>query len=307
MTTTRSQNPAAIWPRASSLGTPRWLASVRALIELTKPGIIWLLLVTTIPAMVLAADGWPGWGLVALTLLGGVLTAGGANALNQWFDRDIDALMERTAQRPLPRGALVPWQAFAWGVSLAVAGGIQLGLTVGWLAAVLALGAVAFYFFVYTLWLKRSTTQNIVIGGAAGAIPPVVGWAAVTGELSWSALALFLIILMWTPPHFWALALKYRDDYARADVPMLPVVSGEAVTRRQILLYAVVLWAVTLAAPLGGHLGWLYFGVALVTGAVFVALAWQVWRGQAAPMRLFFVSIAYLFALFAAVGLDVLV
>ena len=303
----RPHNAAAVWPRIGSWRAPAWLDPLHALIELMKPGIIWLLLVTTIPAMVLAANGWPGWGLAALTLLGGVLTAGGANALNQWFDRDIDRVMQRTASRPLPRGALAPWQALSWGLLLAAAGGLQLGLTVGWLAAVLALAAVAFYVFVYTLWLKRWTRQNIVIGGAAGAVPPLVGWAAVTGEISWTAAALFLIVVMWTPPHFWALALKYRDDYARAEVPMLPVVSGEAETRRQILYYSAVLWAVTLLAPLGGHLGWLYFGAALAAGAAFTAIAWQVWRGGAPPMRLFFASIAYLFILFAAVGLDVLV
>ena len=219
------------------LATPswqRWLTVARGFWELTKPGIIGLLLVTTVPTMIVAADGWPrgdfldGLGLILLTLLGGILTAGGANTFNQWFDRDIDAIMDRTAHRPLPAGIVRPWQALAWGVLLATLGGIQLALTVNLLAALLAEAAVLFYVFVYTIWLKRSSTQNIVIGGAAGSIPPLVGWAAVTGEVTWTPFILFLVIFMWTPPHFWALALKYRDDYAKANVPMLPVVSGES-------------------------------------------------------------------------------
>ena len=283
------------------------LAVARALWELTKPGIIGLLLVTTVPTMVVAADGWPGLDLILLTLLGGILTAGGANALNQWFDRDIDAIMERTAQRPLPSGALQPWHALVWGLALAALGGVQLALTVNLLAALLAEAAVAFYVIVYTVLLKRRTRQNIVIGGAAGAIPPLVGWAAVTGELTWTPVILFLIIFMWTPPHFWALSLKYRDDYARANIPMLPVVAGERETRRQLFLYSIGMAGVSLLGPAGGHLSWCYAAVAAIGGAIFLWAAWQVWREQAPPMRLFFASIAYLFVLFAAVGLDVLV
>ena len=292
-----------------------WLKA-RGFWDLTKPGIIGLLLVTTVPTMIAAADGWPSpaggsfWGgleLIALTLLGGILTAGGANTFNQWFDRDIDALMERTMQRPLPSGLIAPWQALAWGVLLAAAGGIQLALTVNLLAALLAEAAVLFYVVIYTVWLKRTTTQNIVIGGAAGSIPPLVGWAAVTGEVTWTPFILFLVIFMWTPPHFWALALKYREDYARAGVPMLPVVRGEAETRRQLLIYSVGLVAVSLLGPLGGHLSWCYETTCAIGGAVFLYIAWQVWREQAPPMRLFFASIAYLFIVFAAVGLDVLV
>ena len=283
------------------------LAVARALWELTKPGIIGLLLVTTVPTMVVAADGWPGLDLILLTLLGGILTAGGANALNQWFDRDIDAIMQRTAQRPLPSGSLQPWHALVWGLALAALGGVQLALTVNLPAALLAEAAVAFYVIVYTVLLKRRTRQNIVIGGAAGAIPPLVGWAAVTGELTWTPVILFLIIFMWTPPHFWALSLKYRDDYARANIPMLPVVAGERETRRQLFLYSIGMAGVSLLGPAGGHLSWCYAAVAGLGGAIFLWVAWQVWREQAPPMRLFFASIAYLFVLFAAVGLDVLV
>lgn len=279
----------------------------RALIDLTKPGIIWLLLVTTAPTMVVAADGWPGLDLLLLTLLGGMLTAGGANTLNQWWDRDIDGIMERTSGRPLPMGVLPPWAALAWGLSLAAVGGVQLALTVNLLSALLAEAAVVFYVVVYTVWLKRWTTQNIVIGGAAGAIPPVVGWAAVTGSVSWTAVILFAVIFMWTPPHFWALSLKYREDYARAGVPMLPVRSGEAETLKWMFWYAVALVGVSLLGPLGGDLSWLYGAVSAVSGAVFVWMAWRVWRGELAPMRLFFGSIVYLFVIFAAVGLDVLV
>ena len=285
----------------------RAIAVAAALWELTKPGIIGLLLVTTVPTMVVAAGGWPGLDLILLTLLGGVLTAGGANALNQWFDRDVDAIMDRTAGRPLPSGALQPWQALLWGLMLAALGGVQLALTVNLPAALLAEAAVLFYVLVYTMLLKRRTTQNIVIGGAAGAIPPLVGWAAVTGDLTWTPVILFLIIFMWTPPHFWALALKYREDYAKAKIPMLPVVSGERETRRQLLIYSVGLVVVSLLGPAGGHLSWCYEAVAGIGGAAFIWVAWQVWRERAAPMRLFFVSIAYLFVLFAAVGLDVLV
>ena len=293
--------PAAISRRRGALAT------AAALWDLTKPGIIGLLLVTTVPTMVVAADGWPGLDLILLTLLGGVLTAGGANALNQWFDRDIDAIMDRTAQRPLPSGALQPWHALSWGLLLAALGGVQLALTVNLPAALLAEAAVLFYVLVYTILLKRRTTQNIVIGGAAGAVPPLVGWAAVTGELTWTPVILFLIIFMWTPPHFWALALKYRDDYAKAGIPMLPVVSGERETRRQLFIYSVGLVAVSLLGPAGGHLSWCYEAVAGIGGAVFLWVAWRVWREQAPPMRLFFASIAYLFILFVAVGLDVLV
>ncbi len=308
-----TDRPLTLQGPASISVSRRTLDLAKGFWDLTKPGIIGLLLVTTVPTMIVAADGWPrdsfvdGLALIVLTLLGGVLTAGGANTFNQWFDRDIDAIMDRTADRPLPSGVIQPWQALAWGVFLATVGGIQLALTVNLLAALLAEAAVLFYVFIYTIWLKRSTTQNIVIGGAAGSIPPLVGWAAVTGEVTWTPFILFLVIFMWTPPHFWALALKYRDDYAKADVPMLPVVSGERETRKQLLIYSIGLVAVSLLGPLGGHLSWCYEITCVISGAIFIYIAWQVWKEQAPPMRLFFASIAYLFIIFVAVGLDVLV
>jgi protoheme IX farnesyltransferase len=299
-------------PRSDSLSGGRPGAAdlwglVRAYVALTKPGIIWLLLVTTVPAMVMAEDGWPGLGLVALVLLGGVLTAGGANAINQWYDRDIDRVMARTAARPIPSGVVPPGAALAWGSILVVAGGVQLLLTVNWLAAVWALAAVAFYVGVYTVWLKRSSVQNIVIGGAAGAVPPLVGWAAVRGDVAVAPLLLFLIVFLWTPPHFWALALRYRDEYASVNVPMLPVVRGEAETKRQILIYAVVLTAASLLLPLSGDVSWIYLGSAAVLGLAFIVEAVRVHLDRAAPMQLFFFSILYLPLLFLAAMLDVLV
>ena len=289
----------APWPAA--------LGTLRAYLALTKPGIIWLLLVTTVPAMILAADGWPALDLVALTLLGGVLTAGGANAMNHWFDRDIDRVMVRTRRRPIPAGLVPPGRALPFGMALVGLGGLELGLTVHWLAALLALGAAAFYILGYTVLLKRRTPQNIVIGGAAGAVPPLVGWAAVTGGLDWAPALLFLIVFLWTPPHFWALALRYREDYARANVPMLPVVRGEAATKRQITLYAVVLAAASLPLVAFHGVGWLYFGIALAAGLLFVAQAVRLQRGAIAPMALFFSSIVYLPVMFVAAAADTLI
>ena len=286
----------------STLATARETA--RAYATLTKPGIIWLLLVTTVPAMIMAAEGWPGLDRILLTLLGGVLTAGGANAMNQWFDRDIDQLMARTAGRPIPAGKIKPGYALAWGLLLAALGGLQLAFTVNPLAALWALFAVAFYVLVYTMWLKRWTPQNIVIGGAAGAVPPLVGWAAVRESVEIAPVILFLIVFLWTPPHFWALALRYRDDYARANVPMLPVVSGEDATKRQIFLYSFVLVAASLLLPIVGEAKWLYLGAALGLGAIFIYQAWRVRAGRIAPMALFFYSIIYLPLLFLAAAAD---
>ena len=277
----------------------------RAYLALTKPGIIWLLLVTTVPAMVMASDGWPGLDRVALVLLGGILTAGGANALNQWYDRDIDQVMPRTAKRPIPSGIVPAPAALAWGAALTLAGGLQLLLTVNWLAAVWALVAVAVYIGVYTIWLKRSSVQNIVIGGAAGAVPPLVGWAAVRGSVDFAPLLLFLIVFLWTPPHFWALALRYKDEYASVNVPMLPVVRGDAETKRQILIYAVLLAAVSLLLPLTGDVSWVYLGAAAVLGLAFIVAAHRLQRDRIAPMRLFFFSILYLPLIFLAALIDV--
>ena len=280
--------------------------TARAYLALTKPNIISLLLITTVPAMVVAQRGWPpGW-LVAATLAGGMLTAGGASALNQFGDRDIDARMERTRGRPLPSGAVPPRHAAVFGVVLAAAGTLWLALTVNLLAAALAAGAVAFYAVVYTYYLKRWTVHNIVIGGAAGAAPPLIGWVAVTGELGATGLLLFLIVVTWTPPHFWALALTLTDDYRRAGVPMLPVVRGEAETKRQILLYSWLLVALTIILWAVAQLSFIYLAAALAGGAAFIWLALLLRRepGVRRAMRLFRYSTAYLALLFAAMLTD---
>jgi protoheme IX farnesyltransferase len=279
----------------------------RAWLALIKPRIIELLLISTVPAMVLAAGRWPGTGLVLATLVGGILTAGGANAINNVVDRDIDARMERTRRRPLPRAAIGPTEAFAVGVGLGVAGFFWMWATTTRLAAVLAIGALGFYVVIYTIALKRHTPQNIVIGGAAGAAPALIGWAAVTGSLSLEAWLLFAIVFFWTPPHFWALALRFRGDYAAAGIPMLPVVAGEAVTVRQILLYTISLTGITLLLQPVAGLGAVYLVVAIVLGGGFVGGAAMVMTRPGKAMTLFRYSNLYLALLFGAVALDVLV
>jgi protoheme IX farnesyltransferase len=265
--------------------------------------------VTTIPTMVLAAGGLPSPWLMAAVIMGGTMAAGGANAINMYVDRDIDDLMRRTRHRPLPRHAVEPRAALAFGIGLSVAAFGWLALTVNLLSAVLALSATAFYVFVYTLWLKRSTPQNIVIGGAAGCMPVLVAWASVTGEVGLPALVLFAIVFYWTPPHFWALALRYRGDYAAAKVPMLPVVRGEAETARQIVLYTIALVAVSLLLFPAAGMGWIYLAAAVVLG---VAFLWRALRLRAdaadgrAAIGLFRYSISYLTLLFAAVAVDAL-
>ena len=284
-------------------------ATLSAYLSLAKPRIIVLLLVTTVPAMMLAEGGMPSIWLVLLTLLGGTLAAGGANAINCYLDRDIDGVMTRTRERPLPAGVIEPERALIFGASLGIAAFLVLSLAVNLASALLATAALAFYVLVYTIWLKRSSPQNIVIGGAAGAMPPLVGWAAVTGGLDWPAVVLFAIIFLWTPPHFWALALRYRADYARAGVPMLPVVRGERETVRQIVLYSVLLVGSTLLlAPLA-NVGPIYLGSALLLGGVFIALAVRLWRTPTpqASGALFGYSLLYLGLLFAAIGLDQIV
>jgi protoheme IX farnesyltransferase len=287
-----------------------WLRTkLGAYVSLTKPRIISLLLVTTLPAMILAEGGMPSGWLVLFTLAGGTLAAGGANAINCYLDRDIDQVMLRTRERPLPAGIVSPSEALLFGLALGAAGFAVLAAGANLLAASLATGALAFYVFIYTIWLKRSSPQNIVIGGAAGGVPPLAGWAAVTGGLDWTPLVLFAIVFVWTPPHFWALALRYRGDYARAGVPMLPVVRGVAATKRQIALYSVVLVAVSLAlVPVAG-MGLLYLASALALGGPFLYLAYRVWRedGSQPSRALFLYSIAYLALLFVAVGVDGLI
>src|SRR5216117_982331 len=275
-------------------------------VALTKPRIIVLLLVTAFASMLIAAPGRVSPWLIFFTLAGGAMSAGSANAINQLLERDIDALMSRTRRRPIPAGRVSPPYAFAFAVLLGTVAFVEMAVLVNLLAALLSLAALLFYVFVYTVWLKRSTPQNIVIGGAAGAVPPLVGWAAATGHVSLTAILLFVIVFLWTPPHFWALALFRRDDYARARVPMLPVVAGEDETRRQSVIYSVVLVLVTLLLYPAGRMGLLYLLSAGFLGAAFVMLAVRLQRQQttAAAVRVFGYSIFYLALLFAAMVAD---
>jgi len=303
--------PVHVAPAAPLAGVARARATVMAYVALTKPRIIELLLVTTVPTMVLAARGWPGWGLVAATLVGGTLAAGSANALNCWWDRDIDVVMTRTSRRPLARHTVAPRNALVFGIVLGMVATAELALTTNLLAAVLADVAILFYVCVYTMVLKRRTSQNIVWGGAAGCMPVFIGWAAVTGSLSWAALILFSVIFFWTPPHFWALAIKFKDDYARAEVPMLPVVAPPQTVARRVVAYS---WAMVLTSALLAFdgTGAVYAGTALVLGAVFLREAHVLQAkvrsgGEFNPMRLFHFSITYLALLFLAVAVDQLV
>jgi protoheme IX farnesyltransferase len=283
--------------------------SIVAYVQLTKPRIVLLLLITTVPTMVLAAGRFPNIWLVLATLFGGSLAAAGANAMNQFFDRDIDRLMRRTRSRPLPAHRIVPANALTFGYALGVVSFLWLGMTVNVLAAVLALSALLFYVIVYTLLLKRTTDQNIVIGGAAGAVPVLVGWAAVRGSLAWAPLVLFAIVFTWTPPHFWALSMRYRADYAAAGVPMLPVVRGERATTWNILVYSVLLVGVTLLLfPVAG-MGAIYLVAALALGSVFVAKAAKLWSRTTPALAwgLFRYSVNYLGLLFGAVMVDRLI
>jgi protoheme IX farnesyltransferase len=292
----------------SPTGVARVRATVGAYIALTKPRIIELLLVTTVPTMVLAARGWPGWELTAVTLVGGTLAAGSANALNCWWDRDIDQVMHRTRKRPMAQHTVSPTAALVFGLVLGVLATVELALTTNVLSALLADAAIAFYVVVYTMLLKRRTSQNIVWGGAAGCMPVLIGWSAVTNDLSWAAVVLFLVIFFWTPPHFWALAMKYKDDYARADVPMLPVVATPETVAKRVVAYS---WAMVATSGLLAldSSGLVYDLSALVLGVVFLreahVLQRQVRSGTPYnPMRLFHWSITYLALLFLAVAVD---
>jgi protoheme IX farnesyltransferase len=280
---------------------------VGAYVALTKPRIIELLLITTLPTMIVARRGLPPVWLMAATLLGGALAAGGANAINMVIDRDIDKLMHRTRNRPLVTGA-ISWQAaLVFAITLEVAAFVELWAWVNLLSAALAVSATLFYVFVYTLWLKRTSSQNIVIGGAAGAVPVLVGWAAVTDSLAWTPVVLFAIIFVWTPPHFWALAVKYQDDYRAAGVPMLPAVATARRTAREILFYSVVLVAVSLVLAAVARLGAVYVVSASVLGVAFIALAVRLWRRSTpkAAMQLFSYSITYLTLLFVVMAVDI--
>jgi len=288
-------------------GSRNAMSLAAAYVQLTKPRVMSLLLATTATAMVIAARGMPDLGLFAATLIGGALMSGGAGAINHYVDRDIDPLMGRTAWRPIPSGVISPARALWFGIALGVLASVVFIAFVNPLACALALVGLLGYVFIYTLWLKRSTPSNIVIGGAAGAIPPLVGWAAVTNEIgSLTAWYLFAIIFFWTPPHFWALSLLIRQHYERAGVPMLPVVRGEDETRRQIVLYSVLLVVLTLVLSPFGMMGGIYFAAAAVLGGLFIANAVRLWRQatRQGARRLYLYSILYLFLLFTAMAVD---
>jgi heme o synthase len=282
------------------------IATANDYVSLTKPRIISLLLLTCVATMFVADPSGPALSAILWTMLGGYLAAGGAGAINHYIERERDARMERTSERPLASGRISPARGLAFGIALGVVAVAQLAITVNTLTAALAAAGLLGYVFVYTLWLKPRTPQNIVLGGAAGAIPPLVGWAAATGELSAQALWPFAIVFFWTPPHFWALSLLISDDYARTGVPMLPVVRGETTTRHQIVLYALVLVAITVGPVLTGLFNGIYLAAALALGAGFVGLALVLLRrpSRQAARRLYLSSLAYLALLFIAMALD---
>jgi protoheme IX farnesyltransferase len=283
---------------------PRTRQLLNDYVELTKPKVQSLLLLTTITTMYVAGDPSPL--LVALTCLGGYLSAGGAGAVNHWYDRDIDAQMARTAGRPVPSGRIAPRAALLFGCTLALLSLLELSLLVNPLAAALSFSGFLGYVFVYTVWLKRRTPQNIVIGGAAGAVPPLVGWAAVTGSVGGTAVILFFIVFFWTPPHFWALSLLMKEEYRKVGVPMLPVVRGEDETRRQILLYSILLYAVTQLPFCAGGFGATYLLASLVLGLGFIAGAVRLYRraDRGSALKLYLFSLAYLALLFCAMVAD---
>jgi len=286
-----------------------WSVRLKGYVALTKPRIIELLLITTVPTMFVAAHKLPSAGLVLLTLAGGTLAAGGANAMNMVYDRDIDAIMERTKGRPLVTGIVTPRSALVFAIGLEVASFVLLWQTVNLLSAVLAVSATAFYVFVYTMWLKRSSSQNIVIGGAAGAVPVLVGWSAVTDHVTLAPIVMFGVIFLWTPPHFWALAVRYREDYANAKIPMLPSTTGIDTVVRNIIGYTAALWLLSAALAPATHLGPVFFAITMVLGATFFWRSWSL-RRDASPkraMKLFGFSITYLTVLFVAMGVTAIV
>ncbi len=310
-------NGPTLWPVSSLIATPvstapvthGVMAKVGGYVALTKPRIIELLLVSTVPTMIVAERGIPSLWLMFATVVGGTLSAGGANAINMYVDRDIDALMDRTKGRPLVTGVMSPRAALVFAVGIEIVSFAFLWAFVNLLSAVLAVSACLFYVFVYTLWLKRTSERNIVIGGAAGAAPVLIGWSAVTNSLSWAPVVLFAVMFYWTPPHFWALAIKYKDDYSKADVPMLPSVAAYETVTRKIIAYTVVVVALTFVFGPVADLGAVYLVSAGVLGAVFLALAVKVHRTEsaAAAMKLFTYSITYITLLFGAMAVDVLV
>jgi protoheme IX farnesyltransferase len=278
-------------------------------VALMKLRVVELLLVTTVPTMIVAEKGFPSISLILATLFGGTLAAGGSNAINMYIDRDIDHLMERTKNRPLVTGVLRPTEALVFAITIETLAFLWLWLTVNFLSAALAVGACLFYVFIYSLWLKRTSSSNIVIGGAAGAAPVLIGWSSVTNSLDWPPVVLFALIFLWTPPHFWALAIRYKEDYSSARIPMLPVVAGTQFTGSKMVLYSLEVWATSLLfAPVAG-MGAIYFCGALALGAFFVFLSLQVRKHQneRAAMRLFGYSITYLTLLFLLIAVDELV
>jgi heme o synthase len=302
--------PSRLAPGGIAHGTRRTPTTlIGGFVALTKPRIIELLLITTVPTMILAEQGWPSTWLVIITVFGGALAAGGANAINMVVDRDIDALMPRTQGRPLVTGVVGPRQALVFAIGLEVAAFAVLWWGANLLSAIFALSAALFYVFVYTLWLKRTSTQNIVIGGAAGAVPVLVGWAAVTNSIDWAPIVLFVVIFLWTPPHFWALAIRYADDYRAANVPMLPAVESPQVTVRKMVSYTVAMVVATLVLAPVAELGPLYVASAVVLGGLFL---WgTVWLGRdptaSRSMKVFSFSITYVTLLFVAMSVDVFV
>ncbi len=291
---------------ASERAVAAWRTILSSYIGLMKPHVTVLLLGTTLAAMAIAGTGLPPFSVVLATMVGGALAAGSANAINCWYDRDIDKLMSRTKSRTLPAGRISDTHALIFGIVIGALSFLILGLFANWLAASLALSAILFYVFIYTMWLKRTTTQNIVIGGAAGAVPVLVGWAAATGRVDWSAFWMFAIIFMWTPPHFWALSIVLKKDYARAGVPMLPVVKGENETYRQIVLYTVLLMATSLPLYFMHTLGIIYLVAALALGGGLLALAIRLMRIRTLKeaRSVFWFSNYYLALLFAAMVVD---
>ncbi|MEO7071420.1 MAG: heme o synthase [Nostocoides sp.] len=301
-------------PRSTNPGGG-WRRTLAAYVSLTKPRIIELLLVTTVPVMFLARRGVPSLWLIAATLLGGILSAGAANTFNCVYDRDIDEIMHRTSNRPMVTGAISPRAGVVFGAVLAVASTAWFWFVVNPLSAVLSVAAILLYAVGYTMILKRRTSQNIVWGGIAGCMPTLIGWAAVRDRVEWPAIILFLVIFFWTPPHYWPLSMAFKDDYANAHVPMLPVERGALAVARQITAYAWVMVATSLALVPVAHMGWIYLVAALVSGGVFVAEAHRLLRLAKAgvagkdlkPMRLFHFSITYVTLLFLAVAIDPLV
>ena len=282
---------------------------VAGYVALTKPRIIELLLITTVPTQIVAARGMPGFWLMFNTVLGGTLAAGGANAINMYVDRDIDKVMKRTQGRPLVTGVMSPRAALTFAVVIEFLAFVWLWYWVNLLSAVLAVAACLFYVFIYTLWLKRTSTHNIVIGGAAGAAPVLIGWSSVTNELSWAPVVLFALMFYWTPSHFWALAIKYKDDYASVDVPMLPSVASLKTTAQRILVYTVILWGLSLVFSPVAEMGAIYLASAVVLGGVFTAMTVKLWLEPSPKlaMRVFTFSITYVTLLFGAMAVDQLV